>query len=394
MSRRVILGICAALLPAAANAANENYLYPWQHFFGAGMSLASTNTTDAAGEKGSSCVQWYVNGGSGTKTCSAAGGCTISFRTGAVTWASAGTNVDIGIQDPASTVPVVGDETFDVSGSLTQGTDALSANTWTTLAMDTGTYSIVHGSYGCVVNDMTVRNGADSVVINTITQTYDPQFPVFALKTGGSWASNGAFSPMFLITTDDGTLVWGDYTIAISGYAASSSFDSSSNPDEYCTLFTSPSTYMAIDGMWHYGRENTDANASLILYDNTNTSSPSVLSTQAVDFPYERAQGGNNRLRLATLSTPVTVPPSTPLAACYRNTDTAGTSSIGIFTIPSAAARAANPGGTNISGGTRDGASGAFTTSTTTFNLVGVRFRTLENYPRCRDSLRGGGVCY
>lgn len=65
---------------------------------------------------------WLENPLSGAKTISAAGGGSIVWRSGSVTFSNGSTVFDVGIQDVSTaTAPAQGDGTFDVYASFTGG---------------------------------------------------------------------------------------------------------------------------------------------------------------------------------------------------------------------------------------------------------------------------------
>src|SRR4030095_12915179 len=115
-------------------------LYPFVTDSSGTSAKASGSGTamNAATAKTAMIGRVYISGRPGSaKTIIAAVGGSISFRTGTVTFANAGTTIDLGIQDvdTANGPTARPDGSFDVSRTLTGGTDTISSNTWTTFAM-------------------------------------------------------------------------------------------------------------------------------------------------------------------------------------------------------------------------------------------------------------------
>ncbi len=105
---------------------------------GSGINNA---TMDGAGESQAFIGKVFLEAGTGSKTISSAGG-KIRWRSGTVTFANAGTNFRIGIQDVASTG--LEDGTFDVYADLVGGTDTITGSADQLTAMETGTKTISH----------------------------------------------------------------------------------------------------------------------------------------------------------------------------------------------------------------------------------------------------------
>jgi hypothetical protein len=217
------------------------------------MSLGETarsggytyNAMDANGESVAGIGQIFLEGGAagGTKTISNVG--KIYWKTAGSTFANAGTNVRVGLQD-VSTTTGLEDGTFDVYQDLVGGTDTIAANSVIITTMDTGTKTITHGDVVAVCVEMTTRGGVDT--INVIRESN----PVgigsglpYATGDTGTLSKTGNNIPIFLIEFDDGTLGWfnpGHYLVG-NLYATSQStidFSNGSTPDEYAAVFKVP----------------------------------------------------------------------------------------------------------------------------------------------------------
>lgn len=195
-------------------------------------NISSLGPIDAAAEK--LLIAGYVSmqgDASGAKTISSAGG-TIGFAVNTVTWATAGSTIRVGLQDPDPTaVMTQPDGTFDVYADLVQGTDSLPGSSWKTVAMATGSKSLSHGDVVCIVLDFTTRNGADSLSLFMST-AYLPQITSTVRNYTTSWQSPIAVSPNALLTFDDGTkaIIAGGFAVAT--VSTLETFSNSTNPDE------------------------------------------------------------------------------------------------------------------------------------------------------------------
>ena len=103
----------------------------------------------------------------GSKTISSAGGGSIVWRTGAVTFANASTTFRVGLQDlSTSSAPAQGDGTFDVQAAFTGGGGGVTASSVQTSVMTTGTKTLSHGDKIAISFSMAARGGTDSVVVS------------------------------------------------------------------------------------------------------------------------------------------------------------------------------------------------------------------------------------
>lgn len=172
------------------------------------MAVSGTGATlDAAGEKLAMIgrVTWKDRA---THTISSAGG-KIHWSAGsAVTWADAGTALDVGIQDVANTSQNP-DGTFDVKATLVPGTEAIAATTIINSAMETGTKTIANGAVIGVVFDMTARGGTDSVRIATTQMNgwSGAAYPYCRFHNATAW-TNSFQAPNVLLEADDGVKGW------------------------------------------------------------------------------------------------------------------------------------------------------------------------------------------
>jgi hypothetical protein len=205
-------------------------------------AAGTATTINATGE--SSGVVGHVRiAGGGTKTISAAGGGRILWSAGAVTFATLGSAVRVGIQD-VSAVTGLEDGSWDVYKEYVQGTDTISASTYNVATMSSGTKTLADGDLIAIVAEMTVLAGADSVSVGTtasgiVTNTGGIGFPYGTADTG-SLAKNTQFYLYAVISFDDGTTGWILGAPLIRNALSTTNFNSGSVFDEYCSMFSVP----------------------------------------------------------------------------------------------------------------------------------------------------------
>lgn len=207
------------------------------------FAQAAALTVDAAGESLFSIGRARLQGGSGSKTISAAGGGAMYFPLATVTFANAGTTTVWGIQDTASGLE---DGTFDVSGTLVGGTDTITGSRYLRVVMETGSKSISHGTEYALGMEMTARGGTDSIQGFVMTDEWEPNrqlsYPARSHDTGaGPTLGVGCWT--IAIEFDDGTLGWIDGLPPYIGNLLNNNnlnFNSGSTPDEYALVGSFP----------------------------------------------------------------------------------------------------------------------------------------------------------
>lgn len=199
-----------------------------------GTSTSSSGTVNAAGESVSVIFKIHIDGLATNKVLSAAGGGKIHWIPGSNTFADAGTNLRIGLQDVGATG--LEDGTFDVYADLVGGTDTLTNGTPKTTVMETGTKTVNHDDLLALSFEFTTRAGSDTLSFVVSNSTHN--FPYRTEDTGAGPTKPDAACPLFTIEFDDGTLGWAFplylYTTAGVTYA------SNSTPDEYALVFKMP----------------------------------------------------------------------------------------------------------------------------------------------------------
>lgn len=343
-------------------------------------SFQSVGTIDAATEKLAFIghVKWSDNP-TAAKTVGASS--KIHFRTGAATFADAGTNLRIGLQDvsTASGPPVQPDGTFDVyadvagnSGLITSSDDSvLKSITLST----SGSKSVAQDQLIAIVFEMTARGGTDSLGLTNFYSIDRTNLPT-SLVYIGSWAVvtiNGSV-PNVMLEAEDGTfgILRGAMYIAHGGQH---SFASTSTPDEYALLFQVPYACKVDAVILATGNTSATADFSLVLY-STPTGTPTALATVSVLGEHLSNQS-DDRYMIVPLGAEYGLQPNTDYAIAMQSTG-AGNAILGYFDIGNAAHRTANGLG-SCRQGTRTNATGAFSETTTRIPLIGVQISALDD---------------
>ena len=251
-------------------------------------AIPSANVVvDAAAEAVHYSGQVYLEGGSGSKTISSAGG-KIHWRTsGSVTFANAGTTLRIGLQDVSTSAsPTQGDGTYDVYADLVGGADTIAASTAYGTAMESGTKTIAHGDKVTIVFEMTGRGGSDSVGIlyQNSGQGVDALFPSLTTYLASAWGRLGGQPPVTL-EFDDGTfggIFTGQTVIGASSGTVVAYASNTGTADEYGNVFSFPFPVVA-DGVWSisYPAYNT-ADYEVCLYSDP-LGTPTLIEAVTVD---------------------------------------------------------------------------------------------------------------
>lgn len=201
------------------------------------MFLANSNPPlllNAAAMKYATAGYVRILDGSASKTISSAGGKIHFLLMGTTAFAAAagGTQIDVGIQGVSATAgpSFQPDGTYSVKKTLVSATDTL-ATGWNSKAMATGSKTVTNGELVSIVFDMTARGGTDQFTL--AQQSYwgnNPGLPVANGYSTGAWGA-GYGANQCVIEFDDGTL--GVFegvnpTSSISGEM----FSSATNPKE------------------------------------------------------------------------------------------------------------------------------------------------------------------
>lgn len=178
---------------------------------------------------------------SSAKTVSSAGGKVI-WRTGAVTWTTAGTTLRISIQDlnGATAIPR-GDDTDDVYLDIVYGTTAIAPTTdyasGAQSAFTNGSKSIAHGDLVAIRFRFHAHTSTN--LVNVIARNSNGRgWPSVSHNTTAVAALSA--TPNVMIVADDGTVGWLEGS-GFTGALTSRTFDSgTATADEYGSAFTIP----------------------------------------------------------------------------------------------------------------------------------------------------------
>lgn len=234
----------------------------------------------------------FQDGHTGSKACSAAGGCSIGWDTGnGVTFANAGTTFRIGIQDVAATG--LEDETYDVYADLVGGTDSLAHLTLYDTPMESGSKTMTAGDVVAVVFTVVSVAGGD----NPVKMTYQPLRPFESAVGAPAWGfpyatrDDGTLLkrdqegvPAVAITLDDGSMAWiqgaGLPTRLV--YTDVAAVATDTTPDEYAAVFKLPIAATIIGCGFRIGSVATGDVFEILLYEDP-LGTPAVVATLTPD---------------------------------------------------------------------------------------------------------------
>jgi hypothetical protein len=361
--------------------------YPTLEFPG---SNSNANVLDIAGEQMAYIGRVYIDGRpAGTKTLSAAGGGSIGFPLGAITFTDPGTTVQIGLQNVSTTAGLVAQptESFDVSRTLTGGGGGLTASAWNTISMTggSGTKAVAHGDTIAVVISMTARGGTDTIATQAGNIFLGTQagFPTTNAKVSGVWQTamaNGAVRvPVTLITFDDGTLAVLDGAVPAAS-VTQDVYSTSTPPNERGLQFQLPWS-CKIDAVWiNVACGAATADFNIKLYDVSTPATPApVTGFTTMNMLAEQTSVANTaNFSVWPLPSEVQLNRGTDYVLSVENT-TAVSVRVAMANFPDANVRKFVPGGTTLFKATRNGGTGTFTTTDTTIALMGVRISQLQS---------------
>jgi hypothetical protein len=312
---------------------------------------------DAAGEA-EHMVGAIVWADGGSHTISAAGGGSITFQVGAatITFADAGTTIEVSIQDlDATGNPAHGNGTKDVYGTLTGGTDTLTALATKTVDMTSGTKTIADGDHVAVVIQMTARGGTDLVRVRCLNPDWGV-FPAnsFEAAGGGSWSLSQRF-PHIKITADDGTLGTIDGCFwFVSAASVGVTWDNATTTKEYGNIFQLPFP-VTVRGFWLWlEMEATTTDIDVHIYSDplnvgagvTSLGSATLVGTECVRLT-------TNQWIVLPLATPITLSKDVDYAMVVSPTTT-GDVSFSSFNVDAQADWDLHDLGSNCYGVSRD----------------------------------------
>lgn len=263
----------------------------------------------------------------GSKTISAAGSGKIVWNTGAITFADAGTTMEVGIQDVSTaSAPGQGDGTFDVKASFTGGGGGITASAAQSSTMTSGAKTIAHGDLISITFAMTARAGVDSITVQTNQPgihggngTTASSFPAVTDNTGGAYTRTFGSYPNAYIIFDDGTVGWlFGVPFALSGPTAQAYNSGTGTADEYGNLINVPGTFYAVGIEASMVISAATADHEMILYSN-----PLVTPVAERTITVDATQAGATGTVLCSMllfSSPFLMRANTPYAITIRPT--------------------------------------------------------------------------
>lgn len=327
---------------------------------GSGYNQAST-TMDAVDEKVALLGTLAVVGGATSKVFSSAGA-KLHFRTANVTWAGT-TTVRIGLQAyDATTQARIPDGVYTTYGELIRGTDTVTANTWTTCNMSSGTATLSHGDDVAIVFHMTARGGSDRVDVNGMSAVTSNVAATSIFTT--VWVAQANNVPAVVVEFDDGTFATLK-TSAPYSVGGGTSYSAASNPDEYAQLFTVPfrCTVNGAEVVIAYASTgNENRNATVSIYSDP-TGTPVLIASDTVSGAHAINSSSYQRAQASWAA--VTLEPGV-VYACAVKAEGSSTFTFAYSDLGNAEYRVLFPGGTDLQSGTRNNSSGAFGSLSTT----------------------------
>lgn len=344
------------------------------------IPIATDIVLDALDEEVLLIGRVWLEGRTGTKTLSAAGSGKIHWMVGAatITFANAGTTLRVGVQDPdvASGPPAQGDGTNDVYADLVGGTDTITALTLRSTTMTSGTKDITHGQQVVVSIRLTSRAGTDLVRVRSITNAgatvtgLNSHSPCVISNLGGYASTNTM--PICAFEFDDGTRGYfdGSFLTSTGALVTVQTYNSGSTPDERGNLIELPCP-INVDGL--YCKLNIVGSGSdfeFCLYSDP-LGTPSLI--EAVTVPARVIPATNSiRTYFAPFAAVRSLSANTEYAITARPT-TANNIGLYEFDVPGTTFWTAHAMGDACYQVSRSDNTGAFSASTTSRVLMGLR---------------------
>jgi len=333
-----------------------------------GTTTLAASLLDAANEAVVMVGRIYTDDG-GSHTIDTSGSSSLQWRSGAVTFANAGTTVKVGLAavdtttGPAVRAVNASDViTLDVSKSMAGGGGGVTANAWQTHVPDAGSKTIANGDLVAFCIQMTARGGADLVNVSTISELLTAVRPSVTGFLNTVYA-NQARQPNAIIVFSDGTIgsFWGGFVASVGN--TNQAWNNASGTKEYGNLLQFPfpakvygiTANVAISG-----------DCDLVLYSDP-LGTPVAERSVSIDLNAVAAAGTGPITEL--FSTPFSLSANVPYAAIIK--PTSGTNvSAGYLTLNDAAHQKAWNNGAN--GYAVNRASGAFASQNSNKDRFGI----------------------
>ena len=290
-----------------------------------------------------------------------------------ITFADAGTNLRVGIQDVSAVAgPAVrGDGTWDVYADLVGGTDTITTTTFLATAMETGTKTLSHNQLISIAIGTTTRAGTDTVKVRCMSCDIASNRPSVTLELATPSFGAQTAIPIAVIEFDDGTfgIIDESWITSTAALASTIQFSSSSTPDEYCLIFT-PEAPFTVDALRALVDVNTGtADFELILYSDPE-GTPAVIETLTIDS--NQLTSLVARIIYDTLATPRELSAGVKYAVAIRPTTT-NAIDIVTFNVAAAGHWLGHAFGANGYLGSRSNQTGAFTPDLLKRPMLGMR---------------------
>lgn len=344
------------------------FLGPFAHQPSFILNASAHTAISAVGHSTTLIGRITLEGGTGSKTISSAGG-KIYFVANGVTWAGGNTIMRVGIQDVAATG--LEDGTFDVYRDATPGNTTIVANTVCTAAMTNGTKSITHGDLIAVSFELIGIGGGDSISLRRESGSQIAALPYVTSDSGAGPAKTATGSIMpIVIQFDDGTLGTFAPNFVTGGLNATTNFNTGSTPDEYALVFTPPFDFKASAIHAYTASLATTDDFEIIIYtDPLGTPAPAL----TISYDADIIGSSSGSLFTYPLASAFEFLNGVTYAVAFRPTTA---NSIGLqilnFNTGNAVLRKQTQLGESWALGTRSNQTGAFTQTTTQLPLIGL----------------------
>jgi hypothetical protein len=347
---------------------------------------------DAAGESYTLIGRAFIQGGATSKTISTSGG-KIVWRINTVTFANAGTNLRIGIQDVAATG--LEDGTFDAYADLVGGTDVLAGSTTYQTAIESGTKTITNGDMIAISFEFTSRAGSDAMTLNYLAYSDylcagAQNFPYKTSDTGAGPVKSLDQCTTGFIIFDDGTFgwisIWPPHPL-VSVASTAQTYNTGSTPDEYAAVFKLPYKATAIAATMAVASIATTDNFEFIIYTDP-LGTPAVLQSLAIDPDFTAATSNGDRPYTYHFTSALTIEPDTWYGIAVRPT-TANSINVQYMNYGSGnnTFKRLSPYGENIKWCGRTNQTGAFVeTQTYHMPIINLIISALDDGKRERSS--------
>lgn len=360
-------------------------IYPcWPPYVGSALGSAGLNVNtgylDASEEKMVVMGRIYIPGQATSKTLSSAGGKIRVLPYTSPTWATSGSTLRIGLQDPDTTTGPVGrpDGTFDVYGDIVQGTDAMPSDAPLVVTMSSGSKTLSHGDLVAVVVDFVTRNGSDQVRFTGRNHARTGiGYPGGSKYTAGSWTRED-YVLTHLIEFDDGTFGIIDGGLPDDTRTDYATVDNNDNPDEYGLIFQLPFPCDVNGLMCGIVPKGASADLTFKLYE-TPLGTPNALVTQT-SFGEMMGYTGDSGQGFFPLAK-TALKAHTDYCLAVKNNGTSDDIWLHRVSIAHADHRIVTPWGTRSRQGTRNNDSGAFAEDSTYLPLLAVRICGVGQLP-------------